>query len=205
MRIESTDSAASQRPPSDPDDDVVRAVLRGDASSYGELVNRHQQSLVRMLAGIVSDAHLAEDIAQEVWWIAYRKLEGFGFRSRFRTWLHRIAVREALSARNRVRRFLARGEAITETIDPCEGETSTASEETLRALARLPAAERAAFSLYLEDLSYDEIASALGCPSGTVATHIHRARQRLARAFEDTRRSNDSAPRAVPTERERTP
>lgn len=200
------DHPPASLPVDDPDAMAIRATLAGNSNAYGEIVTRHHRSLVRVLVGIVFDPHLAEDIAQEVWWIAYRKLETFGFRSRFRTWLHRIAVREALSARTRIRRLLSRSQPLHDTRATTLAVESDTSEETRRALDRLPATERAAFSLYLEDFSYDEIAAALGCPSGTVATHIHRARQRLARILESTAREPRPATRPiVPAERERTP
>jgi RNA polymerase sigma-70 factor, ECF subfamily len=165
----------------DPDRDDVQRVLAGDSAAYGAIVSRHHKSLVRVLTGIVCDRHLAEDVAQEIWWITYRRLESFGFRARFRTWLHRIAVRKELSARTRFRRLISRHETLT---DPPSADTAAAEklshEVVRRALSRLPATERAAFALHLEGFSYDEIAVALDRPPGTIATHLHRARARLA-------------------------
>lgn len=164
----------------DPDAAAVREVLSGNPDAYGAIVERNQAALLRTLVGLLGDPHGADDVAQEVWWIAYRKLDSFRFESRFRTWLFRIAIREALSARTRVRRMIQR-------VRPLEDAAAARSsdcadrEEVRVLLARLPASERAAFVMHAEGFRYEEIAEALSCPPGTVATRIHRARQRLSR------------------------
>lgn len=164
----------------DPDESTIREILAGNPDAYGDIVTRHQSSLKRTLVGLVGDPHLADDVAQDVWWLAYRSLDRFRFESRFRTWLFRIAIREALSARTKARRLLSRSRAMEEPVDAPR--SSYADKEEVRALlARLPASERAAFVMHAEGFRYEEIAEALSCPAGTVATRIHRARQRLGR------------------------
>ena len=163
----------------DPDAPIVRAVIAGDVNRYGELVDRHHASIVRVLCGIIGDAHLAEDVTQEVWLIAYKHLHGFEFRSRFRTWLHRIAIREALSTRARFRRMLASVIEPQKVAPPPDADISE-REEVRSALSKLPAHERATFVLYVEGFGYEEIAEALKCSAGTVATRIHRARRWLS-------------------------
>ncbi|MBL8769160.1 MAG: RNA polymerase sigma factor [Planctomycetes bacterium] len=142
--------------------------------------------MLRVLTGILGDRHLAGDVAQEVWLLVYRKLDSFEFRARFSTWLYRVAVREASSAKNRVRRFLARHSISTERVDRAQGSPAvdeSGREDVLRALAWLSVAERSAFSLHLEGLRYDEIAKTLGWPEGTVATRIKRAREKLTQVL----------------------
>ncbi len=170
----------------DPDAQALRAVLAGDASAYAIVVERHHASILRVLTGILGDRHLAEDVAQEVWLLVYRKLEGFEFRARFSTWLYRVAVREASSAKNRMRRFLARHAISSDRVDEAVGDRAvdtTGREDVLRALAWLSVAERAAFTLHIEGLRYDEIAESLGWPEGTVATRIRRAREKLTQVL----------------------
>lgn len=175
-----SDAEAVERPASDPDGPAIRAVLSGSASAFAAIVERNHRALHRVLTGVLCDPHAADDVAQEVWLIVYRRLGQFGFRSLFRTWLSRIAVREALSTRQRLRRLLARRVPLTDAV-AAPAPAAAEHEETRRLLARLPAAERAAFVLHVEGYRYGEIALALACPEGTVATRIHRARQRLAR------------------------
>ncbi|MBK6940418.1 MAG: sigma-70 family RNA polymerase sigma factor [Planctomycetes bacterium] len=165
----------------------VRSVLVGDVAAFGLVVERNHASVLRVLTGILGDRHLAEDVAQEVWLLVYRKLDGFQFRSRFSTWLYRVAVREANSAKNRMRRFLARHSISTERVDRAHDEPAvdtSGREDVLRALAWLSVPERTAFTLFVEGLSYEEIARALGWPEGTVATRIKRAREKLTSVLE---------------------
>lgn len=182
----------------DPDAEAVRAVLQGAAGRYGEIVERHHRSLLRLVTGLLGDPHLAEDVAQEVWLLAYRRLESFENRARFRTWLHRIAVREALSTRNRVRRLFSRTRPLSAASAQAAPAADRDGADTVRhLLGRLPESERATFLLHLEGLRYDEIASALSCPEGTVGTRIHRARGRLAQWLgADAPEQAPEAPRA---------
>jgi RNA polymerase sigma-70 factor (ECF subfamily) len=172
------------RDDADPDGTAIRAALAGDAAAFGSLVERHHAALLRILVGVVGDPHAAEDVAQEIWIIVYRRLPGFQFRARFSTWLYRVAIREACSAKRRIQRWLGRHVALGGRDAPAPGrevgDELASHEEIHRALARLPRSERIAFVLYAEGLRYEEIAAAQDCGSGTVATRIHRARRRLA-------------------------
>jgi len=169
----------------DPDESTIREILAGNPDAYGDIVTRHQASLQRTLVGLVGDPHLADDVAQDVWWLVYRSLDRFRFESRFRTWLFRIAIREALSARTKARKILSRTRVMEDLVDAPR--SSYADKEEVRALlARLPASERAAFVMHAEGFRYEEIAEALSCPAGTVATRIHRARQRLGRVVSES-------------------
>lgn len=177
-------------------------MLAGEVAAFGALVERHHASVLRVLTGILGDRHLAEDVAQEVWLLVYRKLDGFQFRSRFSTWLYRVATREANSAKNRMRRFLARHAISTERVDRAHGDAAvdtSGHEDVLRALAWLSVPERTAFTLFVEGLTYEEIATALRWPEGTVATRIKRAREKLTSVLEHEpmiERRDDGSPRA---------
>lgn len=185
----------------DPDESAIREILAGNPDAFGEIVNRHQSSLQRTLVGLVGDLHLADDVAQDVWWLAYRSLDRFRFESRFRTWLFRIAIREALSARTKARRILSRSRTMDEPADAPRSSYAE-KEEVRELLARLPASERAAFVMHAEGFRYEEIAAALSCPAGTVATRIHRARQRLGRVVGASSSQMSERPRVRSAEAE---
>lgn len=169
-------------PADDPDATSVRRILAGDPSAFAEIVARNEQPLRRLVVGLLGDRHLAEDVLQEVLWIAYQRLAGFQFRARFRTWISRIAVRKALGARARLRSWLRRPLSLDGRDVPSrqEGTGDDDIEITLRHLQRLPAPERVALVLLVEGHAYHEIAELLSCPIGTVSARIHRARERLA-------------------------
>jgi RNA polymerase sigma factor (sigma-70 family) len=167
---------------------IARAVVQDDRHAFGELVRRHQsavRSTLRRLTG-GNIAH-ADDLAQETFLLAYRNLKSFRQEAKFSTWLYRIAYNV----------FLADARKIKELPmpDDPDGETSEVPDTTTpesmsrqaalsidleRAMVVLSEAERAAIvQCYHNDLSHEEAALVLGCPVGTVKTHILRAKQKL--------------------------
>jgi len=168
------------------DEAVIRRVLGGEPSAYGELVERHEPKLRAVVTGLVGDVHVVDDVLQETFLAAYRALRDFRWEARFSTWLTRIAIREATRARTRLRKLwrslapLDAGSMADETRSVerrCE-----ARDEVLAMLAALPVRERVPMVLHVvEGRTYEEIAEILGCPSGTVGSHLSRARARLRR------------------------
>ena len=162
--------------------------------AYASIVERHESRLRRLIAGILTDVHLAEDVLQDVYLIAYRRLGTFRRESLFATWIGRIAAREALAACTRFRKMWRRQMPLDEN-DTREGAPTTAPpdqaiadrDEALELLSQLPARERTAFVLHVEGFSYEEIARTLRRPQGTVGTWIHRARARMQSRAERTR------------------
>ncbi len=173
----------------DPDVDAIRRVLAGDVEAYGEVVARHERPLRAIVTGIVADRQVVEDVVQESFVIAYRRLESFRGDARFSTWLTRIAIREAGRARTKLRRFWKRLTSLDDVTERPTQQQAKASradrgaesrDQVLSWLAKLPIKERTPFVLHvLEDRSYEEIAAMLGMPSGTVGSHISRAKARL--------------------------
>jgi len=135
---------------------------------------------------ITGDADAANDCAQEAFIRAYRALHQYDPTLPFGPWLYRITTNASL---NHVQRWHARETPVDELperpteID--EGPEATAVRreevaEVVAAMAELPAAYRAALTLrHMQQLSYQEVADALGIPLGTVKTHLHRARAAL--------------------------
>ena len=167
---------------------VARA-LAGDAAAYAELVLAHQPRLRRLLAARLADPHLAEDVAQEVWMLAHRRLATWRGHAGFGSWLRRIALREAARAseRRRLERGRVRPIAWEVALElPAAGagpaRRLAAREEADALLAHLPAREREAFALCAAGWSQGEVAARLARPRGSVATWVRRARRRLARA-----------------------
>jgi RNA polymerase sigma-70 factor, ECF subfamily len=136
----------------------------------------------------------AEDILQEIFLAAHRKLDGFRGESALGTWLYRLAVNQCLDY---LRSRSARSNQLTDVLDDepslYEAGRTGLAEQTVakmdieRALAQLPAGCRAAFVLHdVEGLEHREVADALGIAEGTSKSQVHKARLRL-RALLGTR------------------
>jgi len=167
---------------------IARVLRNDDRQAYGELVRRHQ-SLVRgflrrMLGGV---AELADDLAQETFIKAHRGLRGFRGGATFPVWLCAIATNELRAEwRRRARRaeFLDDdpGASVPVDVDPGAGCDLAAG------LASLPESQRAALVLCFEHgLTHEEAAAAMGCPLGTLKSHLSRGKARL-RAWMDGNR-----------------
>ena len=165
----------------------------GDVAAFSMLVTRYRGRLIalarRMLPGSSSDE--AEDMAQEAFVAAYAKRTSFRKGEPFRPWLYKIAVNRcldrlrALSRRPVTIEIGSLSEPKTFGNGPEELLLSTENEARLQAaVAALPPKLRAVFVLrHLDDLSYEEIATATGLPLGTVKTHLFRARAELRTAL----------------------
>lgn len=168
---------------------VERAVRDADTRAFELLVRRHQglvRAQLRRLLG--NDAATADDLAQETFVLAWRKLEQFRGDSRFSTWLYRIAYScflQFLRSRGRQPEPAA--------LDPEAGHPADADTPDLElhidlnaALLHLPMNQRAAL-LYCEQLglSHQEAAEVLGIPLGTVKTHVMRGKARLRELLQD--------------------
>jgi RNA polymerase sigma-70 factor, ECF subfamily len=196
----------------DVDFQLVERVRQGDQRAFEMLVVKYQRRIQRLIGRMVRDVDLVEDIAQETFIRAYRALPQFRGEAAFYTWLYRIAVNTAKKAMAE----LQRDPVMTESAlaggvsDDGEEETSRAenvltdgstpeSELASREIAatvnaaidQLPEDLRQAILLReVEGLSYEEIATAMNCPIGTVRSRIFRAREAIAqrlRPLLDTR------------------
>jgi RNA polymerase sigma-70 factor (ECF subfamily) len=149
----------------------VRGAQAGNASDVEALFRAHWRSCHRTAFLVVHDAAAAEDIAQEAFLAAIRRLHLFDRRRPFGPWLHRIVVNRAIDwARARQLR------AETGLVDAAAwDEEPDVSDETLAALARLTPEHRAVIVLrHLLGYSPGEIADLLGLPRGTVNSRLRR-------------------------------
>lgn len=170
-----------------PDIALIARVLAGDERhAYAELVRRHQAAVRQLLRRLARNDHgLADDLAQETFLLAYRKLNQFRGDARFATWLYRIAYNCFLAHARSTRPEEALPESLRDETQRMTPTTASALKIDLeRALAHLPEDERAAIlHCYYQDLTHQEAAYVLGCPVGTVKTHVLRAKQKLALAL----------------------
>lgn len=150
----------------------MRGAQRGSASDFEALFAEHWGRAHRAAYLVVHDAALAEDIAQEAFVAAVRNLDRFDRRRPFGPWLHRIVVNRAIDA---ARARTLRRE--TELVDdaPARPETEPLDRGVVRALAGLPAEQRAVIVMrHLLGFTPGEIARALDVPRGTVNSRLRR-------------------------------
>jgi RNA polymerase sigma-70 factor (ECF subfamily) len=163
----------------------IRRAQGGDADAFRLLVERHADAVFETALRIVRSREEAEEAAQDAFVRAWRALDGFRGDARFSTWLYRIVARCALDRAARLRRRRERETAAdAERIEqaPAPERPDTDRRRLDRALGKLTAVQRAVVTLYyLRDRPVDEVAEVLDLPSGTVKTHLHRARGALRR------------------------
>ena len=194
----------------DADAPLIERVKQGDVKAFEMLVVKYQRRIERLIARMVRDVDLVQDIAQESFIRAYRALPQFRGDSAFYTWLYRIAVNTAKKALVDLKRDPLVTESARASMNDDEDETSRvereltdgetpdavlASKEIAQtvnaAIEALSDDLRQAITLReIEGLSYEEIAELMNCPIGTVRSRIFRARESIAqrlRPLLDTR------------------
>lgn len=155
-----------------------------DRARFEEMLNRHHRKLRRMVAGVVADPDRVDDVLQEAYYKAYRRLpRAFANDAHEATWLYRVTYRcclDELRARKR-RRESATAEVHLSVV-PAEAQGRVELEDALRAL-RPP--DRAVLLLVgVLDLDYATAATVLGVPRGTLAWRLSTARARFRAALE---------------------
>lgn len=173
--------------------ELVRRARSGDADAFGRLVEANQERVLRLVRGMVPE-HDADDVAQDAFLKAFRKLGEFDDRARFSTWIYRIAANTALDWRKRER--YRRHAPLPETPDgedaaPSDGPDARTAAERRELAAAIDAAVAGLPDHYhtivvlreVEGLSYEDIAATLGISKGTVESRLFRARERLRTAL----------------------
>lgn len=193
------------------DEDLMLALKAGDDSAFAELMKRHRGPIVNYVNRLIGDRDRAEDLAQEVFLRVYRHAGTYRVTARFTTWLYTIASNLGKNElRNRARR---RNVSMEDTprelgqedyhlgtredfLDPARITDLNDRQRKVRwAIDTLP--EHFRIMLVLRDLegfAYEEIASMLDLPLGTVKSRINRARLEFKRRVEpllEATRSND--------------
>lgn len=178
---------------------LVERVQKGDKRAFDLLVLKYQSRILALVVRFVQDSHEAQDVAQEAFIKAYRALGNFRGESAFYTWLYRIAINTAknyLVSRNR--RPPANGVDADEAefLDDAHGLRNIDSPERLllrdeidktvqASISKLPEDLRVALTLReYEGLSYEDIATVMQCPVGTVRSRIFRAREAVDKALQ---------------------
>ena len=166
---------------------LVERCRTGDLGAFEEIYRAHSGRLYSLALRMVGNAADAEDLLQEIFLSAHRKLEGYRGEAALGTWLYRLATNQCLDY---LRSRAAKTSQVTGTIDDEIGlsdvgsrniaERTVAKMDLERALAQLPDGARAAFVLHdVEGLEHREVAQALGVAEGTSKSQVHKARLKL--------------------------
>ena len=166
---------------------LVERCREGDLAAFEELYRAHAGRLFSLTFRMVGNQSDAEDLLQEVFLAAHRKLETFRGDAALGTWLYRLAMNLCL---DHLRSRAARTSQLTDSLDDepwiADAGSRSLAERTVskmdleRAIAVLPAGCRAAFVLHdIEGLEHQEVARTLGIAEGTSKSQVHKARMRL--------------------------
>jgi RNA polymerase sigma-70 factor (ECF subfamily) len=189
--------------------ELVRAAGHGDQVAFHQLVDRHAQDLFRLALSLTPTRADAEDLCQETFAGAFTGLQRFNGQSSVRTWLTSILMRQAAKAwnRNRNNRKMisldapmrgfetdgSSGDTASVSSSVASGQTSQSEHLAVdrridleQVLGRLDPPHRQILLLReMQQMSYEEIATSLGVPRGTVESRLHRARAELKRHLKD--------------------
>ena len=166
---------------------VARVLLTDDRRAFEQLMRRHQgmvrAQLRRLLHG---DEAKADDLAQETFLLAWRKLHQFRGEARFSTWLYRIAYSCFLQARRKEGSTGEAREEVARDAPPSPREVVALRVDVERAMLRLSDAEQVVLLHVVQlGLNHDEAAYVLAMPLGTVKSHIARGKAKLRALLAD--------------------
>ena len=169
------------------DREVIDACRRGERDAFRALFEAYQHRVYSIALSYSGDRATALDIAQEVFLKLLSNIQEFHGEAGFESWLYRVVVNCCLDRQRRSKMLLF----VEDFFDSLRGADSTVLQDLMReemqqhvqsAVARLSPEHRLVVVLrYTEGLSYDEIAEALGCSAGTVASRLNRAHKILER------------------------
>jgi RNA polymerase sigma-70 factor, ECF subfamily len=188
---------------------LIKACQRGDREAFRELFEAHKDRVWAVALRFTGDESAARDVTQQVFLKLFTSIAGFRHESNFKTWLYRLVANECMDEFRKRRRLVpldffrpASGDERDEDRgaiemkdwrqEPLQEERLSRleiSEAVLAALAQLKPKLRMAIVLkYFEDLSYEQMAEALGCSTGTVASRLNRGHKALAQKLAHLRK-----------------
>ena len=170
---------------------AIERAREGDPEAFQVLVEEHSRQIFHLAFRMTGNEADAEDVVQETFLRAYRKMDEYDSRARFSTWIHRIAANYAIDLLRRKQRWRSTEIDPVEQTDPMAADGASPERSAFggeigrriaQALAVLTPRERVAFTLrHYEGLSIAEIGSVLGTGDNSTKNHIFRAVRKLRR------------------------
>lgn len=167
--------------------ELARRCREGEAGAFDQLYRAHSGRLYNLVLRMTGSAQEAEDLLQEVFLHAHRKLASFRGDSSLGTWLYRLAVNQCLDVlRGRQTKMTRATSSLDDdnAVEPAAAmpvvPTAISRVDLERSIARLPDGCRAAFVLHdIEGFEHNEVARLLGVSEGTSKSQVHKARAKL--------------------------
>jgi RNA polymerase sigma-70 factor (ECF subfamily) len=172
--------------------ETICLAQRGDAAAFENLYQTHSRRVYALCLRMVGNPAEAEDLTQEAFLQAYRKIQTFRGDSSFSTWLHRVAVNIVLMKLRRKKHTEVSLEENTEGDENFLSPHSEFGEADLRlagsidrinlqrAIEQLPPGFKSIFILHdIQGYKHNEIGEILGCSAGNSKSQLHKARMRL--------------------------
>ncbi|MCB1644715.1 MAG: RNA polymerase sigma factor [Pseudomonadales bacterium] len=168
------------RQPGPVDDlELVDRARQNDFSAWEQLYRIHGGRVFALCVRLCGDRDMAEDLTQEAFVLAWRKLSGFRGDSAFGSWLYRVATNAVLSYLRKNKHFINSLD-VDELVEDGQADGTAEQLGLEAAIGKLPDGARTVFVLYsLEGYTHDEIAEMLGIAQGSSKAQLHRARQLL--------------------------
>lgn len=180
--------------------ELVGACQRGERDAFRALFEAYKDKVYSIAYRFAGDEAAAMDIAQDTFLKLFSSIRDFRGESSFQTWIYRSVVNSCLDHRRRGWRLLPLADTFAGMLPASGGSSldallrSEMSERVKAAVDRLAPDLRIVVVLrYTEGLSYDEIAEALGCAVGTIASRLNRAHKRLERSLSHLVKENGGA------------
>ncbi|MDB6053073.1 MAG: polymerase, sigma-24 subunit, subfamily [Verrucomicrobiales bacterium] len=156
-------------------------------AQFLELIGQNRPKLLKICRVYTWNTGEQDDLYQEILFQLWRALPSFKANSHANTWLYRVALNTAIT-------FVRKNKTSRMRVVPCDTEElqqipahpthdpdkTEQIRELLRAISQLNDLEKAAITLFLEDLGYEEIASVMGISEGNVGVILHRAKKKLS-------------------------
>ena len=168
-----------------PDRTLVKLAKRGNRAAFGKLVLRYREKILNLAYDFLGDYESARDVAQDIFVKSWRNIREFEERSKFSSWLYRIAINTCLDAQKKIKkhRELPFTDQYLKSQEPSiiqQDRTGNIDDELAAAIMQLSRNQRTAIILrYFHDQSIHDIAEVIGCSDATVRIHLHRAIQKL--------------------------
>ena len=175
------------------DTELIELIRSGSTHHFAVLVERHQNRIFQFVLALLRNRQDAEDVAQEAFVGAFRKLDSFEGRSSFFTWLRRLAYNACI---DHLRKKKSRKSDLStpdtsylvasQSANPMNRLEERETIDAVRsAIDQLPEEQRSIVCMRdIDGMDYSEIASVLDIPIGTVRSRLHRARLELKSIFE---------------------
>lgn len=166
--------------------DIIEACKRGDRAAFQLLFEAHKDRVYSIALHYGSDPAMAHDITQQVFLKLFTTIDQFRQDSEFATWLYRIVANACVDEQRKRKRFVPFSPEVEVKDSGARSQDQIyhrrqLAESVRGAIAELSPKLRMPILLkYVEGLSYDEIADALGCSIGTVSSRLNRGHKLLA-------------------------